>query len=211
MSTKLKYAGFLFAVLLSCNKYKYSKPCSINFKTEFVSADPDAKEKTSVKLNVERITLNGERTESGPVEIEKKLNGSAFELKDGKEFDLDMDIPVGTYESYTLKMRLSSANSFRLQRNTYNNFDKNIVVSFDSDIDLVFNSSSISPKLEKDKNYNVSLVFDIDAIFAGIDEEDLENASNGSGAALINANQSPELLQIIKSNLNNSISVKINE
>ncbi|MGV3631758.1 MAG: hypothetical protein ACO1O6_11165 [Bacteroidota bacterium] len=209
MFTRLKYAAFLFVFLLSCTKYKYSKPCTISFKTEFVSADPETDVK-NMKLCADRITFSGERTKSVPVEIEKELNGATFQLKNQEALTLDMDIPVGIYENYTVKLRLCPDNSFHFIRKDYNNFEKNIVINFDSDIDLVFNSGVISPELKKDKNYTVSLVFDIDAIFSGIDEEDLENASNGSGAAVINENQSPELLQVIKNNLKKSVSVKIN-
>ncbi len=211
MPIRFKYVAFLFVFLLSCNKYKYSKPCSVNLKAEFESADPDSELNTSVNLSVERLTFSGERTKAGPVEIEKELNGASYKLENEQALGLSMDIPIGSYSNYTFKLRLSPENSFHLNRKNYKNFQP-IIVTFKSDIDLEFNSSAISPELEKNKAYDVSLLFDVDALFSGITDEDLENAiTPGNNAIVIHENKNSNLLQIIKSNLVKSLSVKINE
>lgn len=208
------YFLFLLILVSSCKKYKYSKPCSLDFESVFISSNEENKQ-AKINLTINKITFSGERKESVSVEIEKNLDMKLFVLAHQSKVGINMDIPIGTYQTYSLKIRLSSDSSFTFLKPTTQWIQKPVIINFNDDLDLIFKNLQASMKLEKKKSYVLRLYIDNDLIFKNIDSQTLQWAStmpvNGVNTIVINSAMNTGLLTQIKKNLQEALTLEIVE
>ena len=208
---------FLFFLLVvisfSCSKYKLNQPCTLELQSDYISSSNPNDEKFSGTLNVTSITFSGQREKGDPVEIKKELSEKTMALGEGVVFDTPIDIPVGTYTSYNIKVSLSANNSLRISKNVTNGANKPILIEIDEVLDLTFTAKENTPELEKKQIYQAVLVWNFNQLFAGLSSQSINNSPtvfiNGIETVVISSTSNTDKLTKIKSNLSKALELKI--
>lgn len=208
------FIAFLL-ILTSCTKYKLNQPCKISFSSDYFSSSGANGNgvQYSGTATISRFTFSGLRKEGSAVEIERDFEEKNLSLSANSPFDFDFDIPVGIYTQYSVKIRLSDANSLVLKKVYEDTTKTPIVIQFDEDLDLLFSSNANTKELQKKEKYNCSLIWNYDLLFAGITSQNISNAStkayDGVESVVIDATNNADLFDKIKKNIQNSLQVKI--
>lgn len=206
---------FLGLVLASCSKYKLKQPCTLNLKTQFIPAGGGTGDNIQYQgsFKVTRFTFSGMRSEGQAVEIEQIPQQETLELSQGIDLGVTYDIPVGTYESFQLKVRLNATNSLELIKKSLGAATLPILIQFSEDLDLLFTSQGKSKELKKKTTYQATMVWDFAGLMAGINAQDLNTANtsvvNGVEFVVLNTSMNVNLFKKVQSNLNSSMRLKL--
>lgn len=203
----------LIVISLSCSKYKLNQPCTLQFQSDYISTSNPIDENYSGSLNVTSITFSGEREKGDAVEIKKVLETKSMEIGKGIAFDTPIDIPVGIYTNYNVKIRLSDYNSIRIEKNITNGINKPILIEINEGLELIFLASEKSPELKKKEMYTANLIWNLNQLFAGLSNQSINNAPtvliDGIETVVVNTISNPDILIKIKENLPKAIQLII--
>lgn len=206
---------FIFSAVLfltACSKAKLNQPCTIQFKSDFISSNGNNNDVYTGTMSISRILFTGSRKKGANVEIEKELADLKAELTQNNLMGVDMNIPIGEYNEFDVKIRLSKTNSLTLRKNLEPQVQLPVVIQISKDLDLSFKRYDKSEELEKDQTYGCILTWNFFKLFTGFNNQQWVNATSsmldGEEVILINETNNVNLYQLVLNNIDGSLSAK---
>lgn len=210
----MKYFFIIVILLVSCSKHKLKQPCTLQISTSFKeTGGGNGNLDNEGTINLHRITFTGVREEGDDVEIEMEPESKTLFLGEQSASGLNLDIPVGVYKEFQLKIRLNENNSLELTKKSNSPVQDPLIIQLSDDIDLIFAGKSKTSELKKHETYDCKLIWDYNVLFAGINGMSWANAQisnvQGQNVVLINETINTLIFDKIKSNLSHALTVKI--
>lgn len=170
--------GFLF---LGCEKYRLKQPCYLSFKWNFYNDGQNSEEPVVLSgyFYPKKLDVHGERYEGPEVDIEQSLPPVKVSFVSQGDLHMNMDIPVGDYDRFNVKLSVDDATQPCLVINgtcVVNGNTLPFIVEWHSAIDLDFTTGS-DFTLKKKKDYTMVIGIDVHRLMEGVTYEKWNGAS----------------------------------
>jgi hypothetical protein len=207
----------LVAVGTGCEKYNLKQPAYLNLNWRFHSVC-----NSMGNITVERgffyskeFTVSGIRKKGSAVEITKSLPVQKVQFSTQDNLAISLDVPMGDYTEFSLKTIIDKSNnpSVRLEGTFYKGSEPVAMVVEWTDLDDL-NFKILNPfSLEKKKNYQVYIGFDVAQLFSTVSSSLLNSApianQNGVPTLVINSGNNVQLFHKITEQIPNSLVLKV--
>lgn len=191
--------------LFGCEKYKLKQPTSLELNWEMVNnSQSNSVEFTGGKINSDAFSVEGKRVEGEDVEIDQNFPESVISFGVNQGLGLNIDVPVGNYTEFKLKLDANSLNGYSFILNGIYHGTDDIAVRIEWNTEQVLefiNNNSF--ELQKDKNYKCILELDNQSLLQDI------SSLQWQGATVTSENSIPTI--VISKDFNSNIFTEINE
>lgn len=188
-----------------CEKYKLKQPTSLELNWEMVNnSQSNSVEFTGGKINSDAFSVEGKRVEGEDVEIDQNFPESVISFGVNQGLGLNIDVPVGNYTEFKLKLDANSLNGYSFILNGIYHGTDDIAVRIEWNTEQVLefiNNNSF--ELQKDKNYKCILELDNQSLLQDI------SSLQWQGATVTSENSIPTI--VISKDFNSNIFSEINE
>lgn len=206
----------------SCKKYKLKQPAYLHFKWNFFNQSAGEKKPviSDGYFYVDKVNVYGSRVEGPEVDIQQVLPVMKTSFEAEGDLNLSVDIPVGDYTEFEVKLNVVDDENFSLVLHGAYNFGssgaitgvvpfriewkKPKVLSFRPDANF---------SLSKKEDYKVTIGVDVNKLFEGLDHHDwlMSYISNESGVSTIVCTEEGEynqkILGFATNNLNDALTL----
>lgn len=207
----------LVAVGTGCEKYNLKQPAYLNLNWRFHTVG-----NSMGNITVERgffyskeFTVSGIRKKGSAVEITKSLPVQKVQFSTQDNLAISLDVPMGDYTEFSLKTIIDKSNnpSVRLEGTFYKGSEPVAMVVEWTDLDDL-NFKILNPfSLEKKKNYQVYIGFDVAKLFSTVSSSLLNSApianQNGVPTLVINSGNNVQLFHKITEQIPNALVLKV--
>lgn len=192
--------------LIGCEKYNLKQPTSLALSWKMVNNDSQSNtvEFTGGKLNSDAFSVEGKRVAGEDVEIDQNFPQSVISFGTSQDLGLNVDVPIGNYTEFKLKLDANSADgySFKLNGIYHGTDDVAVRIEWNTEQVLEFINNN-SFELQKDKNYKCILELDKESLLQDI------SSLQWQGATITLENSIPTI--VISKDFNSNIFSEINE
>lgn len=204
-----KHILVVFSILIGlsgCEKYKLKQPTSLALSWEMVNNDSQSNgvEFTGGKLYSDAFSVEGKRVVGEEVSIDQSFPQSLISFGTNQDLGLNVDVPVGNYTEFKLKLDANSSDGFSFILNGIYHGSDDIFVRIEWNTEQVLefiNNNSF--ELEKDNNYKCVLELDKESLLQDI------SSLQWQGATVTLENSVPTI--VISKDFNSNIFTEINE
>lgn len=203
----------LVLVGTGCEKYNLKQPAYLDLNWKFHSTCNSTGNVTVEKgfFYSKEFTVSGTRVKGSPVEITKSLPVQKVQFSTQDDLAISLDVPMGDYTEFSLKTIIDKSNnpSVRLEGTFYKGTEPVPMVIEWSDLDDL-NFKILNPFfLQKKKNYEVYIGFDVAKLFSTVSSSLLNSApianQNGVPTLVINSGNNVQLFNRITEQIPNAL------
>lgn len=213
----MKYMFFFLLVLLvGCKKdSQLTQPCTLKFQNQFISNASLGLSISGGEISLKKIDFEGSRSAGSEVEIEKEFENYSIALSNNFSWNVEMDIPNGTYTTYQIEFRFRKDSGSAMTWNGFINHNGSVLpieIQFPNDFDLEVGHAN-QPDLQKDKTYTCWWKVNLNQLFGGISSTQIDNATVDSSTGItkikINTTDNQAIYQQLFNNLASASSLEI--
>lgn len=207
----------LVAVGTGCEKYNLKQPAYLNLNWRFHSVSNSQGNYVINKgfFYSKEFTVSGTRVKGSAVEITKSLPVQKVQFSTQDNLAISLDVPMGDYTEFSLKTIIDKSNnpSVRLE-GVYTKGTETfpMVIEWTNLDDLNF--KILNPFfLQKKKNYQVYIGFDINKLFSTIpsslSNDPAKPNQNGIPTVVINKDYNVQMFNKITEQIPNALVLKV--